>query len=351
MSAPSASRIPQLDLLRGCAVLLVIAYHYHDSHFLSQVGWAGVDLFFVLSGFLISGLLFSDWQKHGRLSIGRFFIRRGFKIYPAFYVFLLLTLPITITVYRWEVPSRFAAECLFLQDYIPHLWGHTWSLGVEEQFYILLPLLLLALSRLWPSSAHRGFRLIPYISLALLVGCLVLRVQAHAQKSIDLLSPLHFRADSLFAGVTLGYWFHFHNDSFRALSRWWFLPASLTLLLPLAIVHGIRFLPFVLTANTLAFTLLVCWILPRPTVRFRLLEKVGFYSYSIYLWHMAVTMFAILLPLNFAMLCINLVACCGTGIYMSNAIEKPALALRERLFPADAAPIHASRPTLSVVAP
>ena len=56
-----------------------------------DVGWIGVDLFFVLSGFLISGLLFSEYKKRGAISFKTFFIRRGFKIYPAFYVFLLLT--------------------------------------------------------------------------------------------------------------------------------------------------------------------------------------------------------------------------------------------------------------------
>src|ERR1041385_5057357 len=107
-------RNPQLDLLRGIAVLMVIACHYPYSHFLEKIGWAGVDLFFVLSGFLISGLLFTDWKSTGTISLSRFFIRRGFKIYPAFYVFLFVTAPIGLVGhYGWR---NFAGECLFIQN-------------------------------------------------------------------------------------------------------------------------------------------------------------------------------------------------------------------------------------------
>ncbi len=115
------NRNPQLDLLRGIAVLLVIAHHYPYYDLLHQIGWAGVDLFFVLSGFLISGLLFSDWKRYGRLSIGRFFVRRGLKIYPGFYVFLLIT---ALPLIRMQGTRPFWNELLFLQDYLPHFWSH-----------------------------------------------------------------------------------------------------------------------------------------------------------------------------------------------------------------------------------
>src|ERR1700683_1541313 len=84
-------RNKRLDVLRCVAVLLVMFRHSDVSDFLRRVGWIGVDLFFVLSGFLISGLLFSEYKKRHAISLKRFFIRRGLKIYPAFYVFLLLT--------------------------------------------------------------------------------------------------------------------------------------------------------------------------------------------------------------------------------------------------------------------
>src|SRR6478672_10765344 len=80
-----------LDVLRGIAVLAVIIHHYAGSEdSILHLGAAGVDLFFVLSGFLISSLLFSEIKASGRLDLGHFLIRRGLKIYPAFYFFLLL---------------------------------------------------------------------------------------------------------------------------------------------------------------------------------------------------------------------------------------------------------------------
>src|SRR6266511_858077 len=94
------ARVQQLDVLRGVAVVLVLGRHVElpattvapavqaAATFWYQIGWVAIDLFFVLSGFLISGLLFTEYQKHGTVRIGRFLIRRGFKIYPAFYVML-----------------------------------------------------------------------------------------------------------------------------------------------------------------------------------------------------------------------------------------------------------------------
>src|SRR6185295_15310789 len=90
-------RDPGLDVLRGVAVLLVLFRHFDTPPeelmhpvravvmWLNRVGWIGVDLFFVLSGFLVSGLLFEEYERHGTLRVGRFLVRRGFKIYPGFY--------------------------------------------------------------------------------------------------------------------------------------------------------------------------------------------------------------------------------------------------------------------------
>src|SRR5437763_1037392 len=88
--APAGGRIQQLDFLRGVAILLVLVYHWvfppSDAGLLRPImegierfGWSGVDLFFVLSGFLIGGLLFKEIQKTGRLDVKRFLIRRGLK--------------------------------------------------------------------------------------------------------------------------------------------------------------------------------------------------------------------------------------------------------------------------------
>lgn len=355
-SAPN-SRVPQLDLLRGVAVLMVIVHHYPYFHFLYRITWVGVDLFFVLSGFLISGLLFNDWNKHGKLSLGRFFIRRGLKIYPSFYIFLLATVPIMFFLpeYRGQVLPRFASEMFFLQDYRGPLWPHTWSLAVEEQFYILLPVLLLLLSLLRRASPRRGFVYIPIISIVLLTSCFALRwyacIENPLQDPMEMIAPFHFRADALFLGVALGYWFNFHGNSFRTFSRGWLLPLSFAFLVPLVLFgRQVQALPFVLTCNAVAFGLLLCWILPRHKIRLPLIEKIGLYSYSIYLWHAAVTLLLRrAFPFSFPIFCVNIVVCCAIGAFMGKAIEARVLTLRDRLFPADSQSLKSTSPSVPLI--
>src|SRR5260370_38814364 len=84
-------RNKRLDVLRCIAIILVIFHHGQVFDIFSRAGWMGVDLFFVLSGFLISGLLFGEFRKKGSIQYKRFFVRRAFKIYPAFYIFLACT--------------------------------------------------------------------------------------------------------------------------------------------------------------------------------------------------------------------------------------------------------------------
>jgi peptidoglycan/LPS O-acetylase OafA/YrhL len=84
-------RDKRLDVLRCVAILLVLFHHSAVLPSISQMGYVGVDMFFVLSGFLISGLLYREYQKRGAISFKRFFIRRGLKIYPACLVMLLVT--------------------------------------------------------------------------------------------------------------------------------------------------------------------------------------------------------------------------------------------------------------------
>src|SRR5258708_39463837 len=144
-----------LAVLRAVAVLLVIGHHVQFGSDAPAVlrawhlgGWIGVDLFFVLSGFLVSGLLFREQMRYGTVRVGRFLVRRGLKIYPAFYCFLLATL-VVITVSKKCPPAdQITGEVLFLQNYLGGVWNHTWSLAVEEHFYIGIALLVAAFAPL-----------------------------------------------------------------------------------------------------------------------------------------------------------------------------------------------------------
>jgi peptidoglycan/LPS O-acetylase OafA/YrhL len=179
-----------LDVLRGVAILLVVLHHLGVPVFRTG-GWIGVDLFFVLSGFLISGLLFREWKETGTINIGRFYARRGFKIYPAFWALMAVTLAVnywTPGIPSFPVTGRsIMAELSFTQNYWRAIWGQTWSLAVEEHFYLLLPLLLWLLQRRDPKNP---FRLLPTAFAVTALLELGLRVATTWRLNIVAFEPL-----------------------------------------------------------------------------------------------------------------------------------------------------------------
>lgn len=315
-------RNKRLDVLRCIAVLLVLLYHSDIGTRLANGGWVGVDLFFVLSGFLISGLLFTEYKKRGAIDFQRFFIRRGLKIYPAFYVSILVTLLYqTISHKSVGTLGQYLSEMLYVQNYGPFIWRHTWSLAVEEHFYILLPVFLLLLIRYSPNRDD-PFRAAPWAFLAVAAACLGFRIATILRLSgSDLrewtvyravLATTHCRMDSLFFGVLLGYLQHFRPEALEELLG----PARNRLalaLLAVALLSCCLFLsvqhPLMLTAGltllylgfgaVLVLCLHVQGVLPKGFARpFEQMGKgfayVGMYSYSIYLWHLAVKKLALI---------------------------------------------------------
>lgn len=147
--------IPALDGVRGVAILLVILFHLHIPGL--SLGWAGVPLFFVLSGFLITGILIADKQEKAFARYIRdFYWKRTLRIFPLFYLYLVLNISLVIGTGRSL--EGYIWYLLYVQNYYigfqmgnggatPGMLGHTWSLAVEEQFYLLWPVLVYFLSR------------------------------------------------------------------------------------------------------------------------------------------------------------------------------------------------------------
>jgi peptidoglycan/LPS O-acetylase OafA/YrhL len=156
--------------LRAIAVLLVVLYHSGVA--VLSGGYVGVDVFFVISGFLITGHIWSELQAHGRLRFAKFYARRARRILPASFVVLFLTLVASLiwvpplhlpamlrgaVATALYVPNVFFAneDTDYLSETAPSVYQHYWSLGVEEQFYLLWPLLM-ALAFLWTRRSLRG---------------------------------------------------------------------------------------------------------------------------------------------------------------------------------------------------
>ena len=349
-------RDQRLDILRAVAVLVVMGRHVEYFPFWHQIGWMGVDLFFVLSGFLISGLLFNDYKVHRAIGLKNFYIRRGLKIYPPFYLLIAFTMTV-ILIRRIPFGRRPPlSEIAFLQNYFEGLWPHTWSLAVEEHFYILLPLLLCWMIRR-ASGAADPFRKLPALFGVVAPVILLLRCGTAPTTYYHYIFPTHLRIDALLAGVTLSYLFHFRNSVFQRLSRWRWLP----LLSCLAIVPSLLYPQEVFFVHTLGFTLLYLgfagilvwalrWNLDRkarlPRLAIASLAAMGSYSYSIYLWHAVIAdwgrkaMRALAAPHPRALafydatyFYLYIAVSIAVGVLMAKLIEIPTLAWRDRYFP------------------
>ncbi len=169
---PRLGYIPALDGLRALAVVAVLLYH-------GDVGWIpggflGVDVFFVISGYLITCLLLSDWRQQGRIGFARFYLRRARRLLPALFLMLavvclysVLFLPDTVSELRGQVIAAIAYVqnwwlifhdvSYFVAAGRPPLLRHVWSLAVEEQFYLLWPLILAFLLRRWGHDRTKVF--------------------------------------------------------------------------------------------------------------------------------------------------------------------------------------------------
>ncbi len=178
MATPPA-RLYGLDHLRTLAILLVWLFHYQLAFFAhpawletyAAFGWTGVDLFFVLSGFLIASQLFTALQQQGRVPLRRFFLRRVLRILPAFWVVVAIYYCVPAFREREHLPSLWRMLS-FTQniglDLRQHgTFSHAWSLCVEEHFYLLLPVILMVL------QAVRKWRHAAWLLPALWVACIV----------------------------------------------------------------------------------------------------------------------------------------------------------------------------------
>lgn len=347
-------RLERLDVLRAIAVFLVFTRHVYLVRFLARAGWIGVDLFFVLSGFLVSGLLFAEQRKYGHIAVSRFWLRRAFKILPPFYVLLIVS---ALTGFHQH--GHVLADALFVQDYVHGWWHHTWSLAIEEHFYLLLPLALVALARR-ARLREDPFAWLPYGCAALAMLVLALRIvsfsfTAHLDKVEFFwrhLCPTHLRIDSLASGVFLSWICHYRSGWLAGIGRRQLLLIAATsalLLLPCTLIDvesSMAMATIGLSFVYLGFggILLVVVLWPQSAKPSRLgamLAYIGRHSYSIYLWHlpiMLLTQVALekLFPhirdqivfVVFATLSV------AAGVFMTWLVEAPALRLRDRLLPA-----------------
>lgn len=219
--ARAEARLHGLDTLRAAAILWVMPYHLANHlpdglQSFAHTGWMGVDLFFVLSGYLIGAQMFRPYLRGGTLAVADFYRRRAYRILPVFFV--VLALYVFVPAWR-EVPGmqpwwQFATFTEnFLIDYRHNqAFSHAWSLCVEEHFYLLLPALVIVLMRrpaAWKAFASLGAVLVFGVAVrwfVLLHGLRPLGAE-HDGFVVTYLEtmyyPTYVRLDGLLAGVAL----------------------------------------------------------------------------------------------------------------------------------------------------
>src|SRR3954470_3686924 len=171
---------PDIEGLRGAAILLVVAFHAGVPWLAG--GYVGVDVFFVLSGFLITGLLAREVIDTGTVDVTSFYARRARRLIPAFFVVLVATLGIALLFYApIDCPGvasdaravalhygnvLFAKEAVNYHASASNPFLHTWSLAVEEQFYVIWPLLFLFVGRFYSGKETVSRQLMTAVILA-----------------------------------------------------------------------------------------------------------------------------------------------------------------------------------------
>lgn len=286
-------RLPALDVLRGIAILMVLIHHYVPESMTIPLLWSGVDMFFVLSGFLISGILLDNVGAANYFSA--FYLRRAARILPLYWIVLLIFGALLVinpellgASFQRHLP--FWSYITFTQNFAYSFRGFwrdpwldvTWSLALEEQFYVFLSIAVRFLKAKWLAA----------LSIGLIVLAPILRF--YSEPLAGYILPLH-RADSLMLGVLIAIlWRSQAGKEFLIRNHKIFLYALLPFFIGVAYFafigsgFGEPMVHFVL-AFFYADLLLLAILRPADKKNFlfdnKILEWLGLRSYGIYLLH------------------------------------------------------------------
>jgi peptidoglycan/LPS O-acetylase OafA/YrhL len=360
--AHDTTRLKGLDTLRAAAIALVLMTHYAGfvNHaplfgFIGDVGWAGVDLFFVLSGYLIGNQLLAPAARGEALSLKAFFARRLLRTLPNYYAVLAVYLLLPHSAIAGKSMAPVWRFLTFTQNFglaYGQTFTHSWSLCIEEQFYLLLPLAVLALVR-----PGRSPRLLWCALGAAVAAGMATRGVAFMNGQDLFAAPMYYssfcRFDELLPGVAIAMLKNFHPRLFGAILRRGNALLAVGLALAVTLLYCVRNdLPNAFVVSTFGFSLvaasfalLTCAALSPSSllnrVRIPGTASLALWSYAVYLVHKPV--FMALRPElerldidTAAPLTIVAVMALGIlgGWLLFRLVETPFMRLRARWYPA-----------------
>ncbi len=335
-------KYPFLDGLRGFSILWVVIFHLDLVRFLPDQpnleivtkfigsGHFGVDIFFVISGFLITGLLLD--QNNNNVNILRFYAHRAFKILPSYY-FLILCL-ICFAYLNHTLPSvnDFVRYITFTQNHFQNEFGHLWSITVEENFYLAYPLIIYVSFKAVPQAYRQPILLLTLTGI--IIFCLIYKL------TTNLPNNTLANIDALSFGCMIRILEHqlteFHPKTKKIISTLCFIISLV--LWAILISHWKHYHMRLLNFLAAGLLIISCLLEFKPLIKFlefKFLRYIGKLSYNLYLWHYPLLLLTPQEIRNNPLTFVPYVL--GTTFFMgwftTITVEKFFLNIRERKFP------------------
>ena len=293
----NTDRISSVDIFRSLAIISVVIFHFNHQ---LPFGFLGVDLFFLVSGLLVGGLLTKEFENGNKINFFKFFLQRGFKIWPSYYAFLLFGGLIALYFYHTTNPDQIIPiwdlkrYLFFYQNYtgLPFHWSfdHVWSLCVEEHFYVLLPIMFLIIQH-FIKDKHKIKTLFMFVSLTIIAGIVFKHFSYFLTNSKDTYSATHNRIDALAWGVLLNLIITYYGEKIKSLRFALFTFASGLFIFIATLSFQISYdnilfekiyfhsvIPF-------SFFLMLLGLYYVDFSKLKHLRFIAYYSYNWYLWH------------------------------------------------------------------
>jgi peptidoglycan/LPS O-acetylase OafA/YrhL len=340
----SNKRIASVDVFRSVAILSVVFYHFNG--FLPY-GYFGVDLFFVISGLLVGGIVINQFKGPNGINFWKFIFQRGFKIWPSYYWFLLFGSIVAILFYsnldryfiinpNFKDISRYI---FFYQNYTggpAHIpFDVVWSLCIEEHFYLLLPLALIITAKIFSNRLQYLF---------LTVGCMILAgivfkiLSLFLTKSGDTYMGTHNKLDALGWGVLLAVFINYFGSFLQKQTK-------LKILFPIGVLLFAAGLTLYVnwdnyyfkkvvfySVSPFCFFLMILGLYYHDFSKWKPFRFIAYYSYNWYLWHsMFVLIISHYLGINLIAFLVYLIVSFGTAMLFTILIEEKFLSIRERV--------------------
>ena len=327
-----------IDYLRALAVITVVLTHFD----IIDLYGVGTDLFFVVSGVLVSRPFLRDFYNSNSTNIKGFYIRRAFKILPSYYFFLFATYLLfaffpcvnneSLTFKLSELPQYL----FFYRNYAgpPPRWAfeHTWSLCVEEHFYLFMPLAFLLLGYFKNFSQKL---LLPIIA-GLLFIAITIKVLFNIYSFAEYPTSTHNRLDTFLWGILINIILLKHQEVYKLVqnNKWVLIIGLILIFLPLFFrspndVHEI----YIRCLSPIGITLIVLSFFEYRNSKLKILQLISFFSYNLYLWHQPIAKFVICkIGYNFWGGVTYFVASISVAIITTLLIETTFISVRERFF-------------------